>query len=54
MSLVVLKIVTLNQCEVIWSKITVVACAASGKKGDHIHFLGWWKLAKAKLNWLDA
>ena len=46
MNLVVVKIVTLNQCGVIWNKITEVAAmlpVISDKTGKRVNLLGQWK-----------
>ena len=44
MTLVVVKIVTLNQCGVIWNKITVVAAMLlSDKNGKCVNLLGGGK-----------
>ena len=44
MTLVVVKIVTLNQCKVVWNKITVVAAMLLViKKRINVDLLGGWK-----------
>ena len=44
MTLVVIKLVIFNQCQVIWNKITVVAAMLVAiKKGKRVDLLGGWK-----------
>ena len=49
MTLVIVKIVTLNKCGVIWYKITVVAAMLLVVKKNCVELLGGWKEAQTFL-----